>query len=285
MPRVIVCGSINVDIVARVGRHPLPGQTVVGSDLRYYPGGKGANQAVAAARAGAETMMVGGIGDDTFGPGLTAFLVEQNVDVSHVVSRKDTPSGTALILVDSAGQNTIAVVAGANATVDTTLTDGVEVRAGDVLVAQFETPVETTVALFRRGRVAGTTNILNPAPARDIPGDLLEVCDLLIVNESERAALTGPRQPGCLIVTLGARGAVGYIGSDTVTTKGHTVEVVDTTGAGDCFVGSLAAELASGSTVEQAMAYANAAAALCVQAPGAGPSMPWREAVEAYLRD
>ena len=292
MADVIVAGSINMDVVASVARHPLPGETVAGTDLRHVPGGKGANQAVAAVRAGATVRLVGAVGDDAFGDDLTRFLEGSGVDVGRVRRLPGVSTGVALIAVDADGQNTIVVVPGANAGVDAPAVRDCGAMPGDVLVAQYEIPPESVVAFFAHGRDVGATCVLNPAPAAPAPAGLLALVDVLVVNETELATLSGTsitagspvavvagalralREQGlagtaAAVVTRGAQGAV-------------EVRAVDATGAGDCFVGWLAARLAAGSPVEPALEQANAAAALCVTRPGAGPSMPSRPEVEQF---
>jgi ribokinase len=305
MSRVVVCGSINIDLVATVARLPTPGETVAGSGFVTYPGGKGANQAVAAAKGGAEVVMLGAVGADTYGAELRSFLDEHGVDTSRLVERSGLPTGTALILVDQAGENVIAVVPGANATVDAVAAAGMKLGQGDVLVSQFETPVDATLAFFGHGKRVGATRMLNPAPAAEISRELLELVDVLVVNETELASITGCAIPhevwesdvhkaaatlaeagfsGSLVVTLGARGVAGVTGGEAVAVDGHDVLAVDTTGAGDCFVGYLAAELARGAQLDAALRHANAAGALAVQRHGAGSAMPHREQVEALLK-
>jgi ribokinase len=301
-PRVLVAGSINMDIVATVDRHPVPGETLPGLSLSYFPGGKGANQAVAAARANGTVSMIGGLGEDGFADELLSFLKSNDIDTQYV-SRKDAaPTGTALIIVDSSGENSIVVVPGANGELTSNDVKRVDIAKGDVLVAQFETPPETTTSFFRSGRQAGATCILNPAPAGPISEELLKTADVLVVNEIELASVTdlalseSPTEAeiaegqhvlrdrgfdGILVVTLGERGAIAMIGSRSVLIDGREVSVVDTTGAGDCFVGYLASGLASGHDIDMALNRANVAASLCVQRAGAGPSMPTASEVAA----
>ncbi len=282
MSRVVICGSVNIDLVATVTRLPLPGETVAATGFSTYPGGKGANQAVAAAQSGAQAVMLGAVGNDSYGIQLKTFLTDNGVDASRLVEHT-AGTGTALILVDSAGENVITVVSGANGTVDEAVATGVTLSFGDVLIAQHETPAAATLAFFRHGERAGALKILNPAPAAEISRQLLNLVDVLVANESELKFLTGcvlsreAWEPdlqeaasilieagfdGSLVVTLGARGAVGYVAGEGVVVDGHEVPITDTTGAGDCFVGCLAAELGQGADLEVAVRYANAAAAL-----------------------
>jgi ribokinase len=306
MPDVVVAGSINMDVVASAPRHPQPGETITGTGLAHFPGGKGANQAVAAARAGVTSRMVGAIGDDAAGSDMLRFLDGAGVDTRAVERRAGTPTGTALIVVDASGENTIVMVPGANGTLDEATVTGAGAKAGDVLVAQYETPQATTTAFFRHGRDIGSTCLLNPAPATPTPPELLGLVDILVLNETELALLStshidadtsdaeivdavntlfGIGLTGIAVVTLGARGGLVVNGAGVLRVEGHPVDVVDTTGAGDCFVGSLAAEIAGGTSMQPALNFASAAAALCVTKPGAGPSMPTRAEVEGFLAE
>lgn len=299
MPDVVVAGSINMDVVASVLRHPRPGETVTAAGLERFPGGKGANQAVAAARAGATVRMLGAVGDDADGADMVRFLDEAGIDTGLVDVRAGAPTGTALVVVTATGENTIVVVPGANAGVDEEAVLRAGVREGDVLVTQYETPRPATLALLRHGAMC----IVNPAPAEPTPPELLELVDILVVNETELAVLSGRDVPehasaevvaaavgelqaarfsGLAITTLGARGVVAVTTEGPRPVAGHEVEAIDTTGAGDCFVGSLAAEVSRGVPVLPAIEHANAAAALGVTRPGAGPSMPARAEVDAF---
>jgi ribokinase len=300
--RVLVAGSINMDIVAKAPRFPRIGETVAGFDLHFFPGGKGANQAVAAAKSGAPTELIGKVGQDVFGGELRAFLAKQGVGVTRVTEIKETPTGTAIITVSDA-HNTIVVVAGANGLVDPSDIEAVNVEPGDILVSQFEIPIETIKALFSRGRRIGARTILNPAPVVMFERGLLDLVDILVLNETELGALTGADvgdddEPSTLIklarslrrterqvicVTLGQRGVVTLADSDVIQIAGHAVVAIDTTGAGDCFVGAMAARLAAGASIQDALKYANRAASICVQRQGAGPSMPTRAEVIEHL--
>jgi ribokinase len=297
-PRVTVVGSVNLDVVTAVARPPAVGETIRGRSLQYLPGGKGANQAVAAARLGARVSMVGKVGDDGAADLLLDFLRREHVDISHV-TRADGPSGTALVVVAHDGENHVIVVGGANDQLTPSDVHGVTIAERDILVSQLEVPIPTIDAAFRRARAAGATTVLNPAPAGPIPRALLELADVVILNETELATLldrwVAPEDAGAaaqalrasirqtVIVTLGAAGAVAAHDGEVLEVPGRAVEPVDSTGAGDCFVGALAARLASGAAVDDALVYANAAASRCVQRAGAGPSMPWASEVEALL--
>lgn len=302
MGRVVVVGSINADLVAHAPHLPAPGETVAGDGFARHPGGKGANQAIAAARAGVPTEMVGRVGDDPFGAELRAFLAAQGVDVAHVATTP-SPTGVALIVVDADGENSIVVVGGANAEVCEGDASGVSPGPGDVVVSQFETPVATTLAVFTAATAAGARTLLNPAPAAPVPDELLAVTDVLVVNEVELGQVAGTdlgATPGpdevvaaarvvrhghgevAVVATLGAHGIVAVAEGEPIVRAAHpAAAVVDTTGAGDCFVGWVAAGLARGDALDAALDDALVAAALCVARPGAGSSMPTRAEVVA----
>lgn len=302
MSRVYVVGSINVDLVCRAARHPRPGETIPGTDFATHPGGKGANQAVAAARLGAETWMVGRVGDDSFGAEQVAFLSAQGVHTKHVARTAGLATGVALIVVSEDGENAIVVVAGANARVAEADVQ-IDFRSGDVVVCQFETPLQTVAAVLSRAREAGATTVLNPAPAQACPAEILSLADVLIVNETELGFFTpeaeadpDPGDPAAVaarvrtlqspssqavVATLGGHGLVARVGDEELTLPGHPVAVVDTTAAGDTFVGAIAARMAAGEPVAAALDYANRAASICVERAGAGPSIPLAHEVEA----
>jgi ribokinase len=302
MGRVFVAGSINMDVVATADRHPQIGETVAGSAVLYFPGGKGANQAVAAAKLGASTILIGRLGKDAFGDQLKTFLAAEAIDLSFVRQTEKVHTGTAIITVANA-DNTIVVIPGANALVDAADVAGAVLAKGDIAVSQFEIPLPTISAFFTRARAAGATTILNPAPAEEFGRELLDLVDIVVLNETELGLLTktalcdsddharfidaakslqaGREQIIC--VTLGKRGVLALVGGEPVVIPGRVVTAVDTTGAGDCFVGALAARLADGATMRDALFAANAAASICVQRMGAAPSMPTAEEVEAAI--
>ena len=309
MGRVFVAGSINMDVVATADRHPKVGETVAGKAVHYFPGGKGANQAVSAAKLGAPTTLIGRLGTDAFGQELRAFLAAQGVDLAFVKDTAEAHTGTAIITIADA-DNTIVVVPGANALVSAEDVATASLAKGDIAVSQFEIPLPTVSAFFKRARAAGATTILNPAPATMFGPALLDLVDILILNETElgfltRTELRGTDDPARFIdaarglqtpslqtglqtgadriicVTLGKRGVLALIDGQASMIAGRAVKAVDTTGAGDCFVGALAAQLAGGKTVRDALDYANAAASICVQRLGAAPSMPTAAEVES----
>jgi ribokinase len=302
MGRVFVAGSINMDVVATAERHPRIGETVAGKEVLYFPGGKGANQAVSAAKLGAPTTLIGRVGADAFGRELLAFLAAQEIDLDFVKETPGAQTGTAIITLANA-DNTIVVIPGANAMVDSTDVAALVLAEGDVAASQFEIPLPSIAAFFERARTAGATTILNPAPAMAPGQELLDLVDILVLNESELGLLTGHEFGGTddsrrfidaarslggrekiICVTLGGRGVLALIDGAPLRIPGRAVQAVDTTGAGDCFVGALAAQLASGTTIPYALNYANAAASICVQRMGAGPSMPTAAEVAAVLR-
>jgi ribokinase len=302
MGRVFVVGSINMDVVATADRHPKVGETVAGRQVLYFPGGKGANQAVAASRLGTGTTLIGRLGKDSFGAELKAFLGAQGVDLGYVQETAEAHTGTAIITVAEA-DNTIVVIPGSNALVSADDVAAVPLAKADVAVSQFEIPLPTITAFFQRAREASATTLLNPAPAQKMSSELLALVDILVLNETELGFLAGTglsdsddatriidvarrlqaREDQTICVTLGKRGVLALAGQDEIAVPGRVVKAVDTTGAGDCFVGALAAQLAEGVPLRAALTFANAAASISVQRMGAGPSMPTAAEVAAVL--
>lgn len=302
MGRVFVAGSINMDVVATADRHPRVGETVAGKQVLYFPGGKGANQAVAASRLGAKTTLIGRLGTDAFGAELRTFLTAQGIDPGSIKETPETHTGTAIITV-AASDNTIVVIPGSNALVSADDVADAPLAKGDVAVSQFEIPLPTIAAFYRRAHAAGATTLLNPAPAQKMSAELLALVDILVLNETELGFLAGmelsdsdetakiiavarqlqARADQTICVTLGKRGVLALAASEEFAVPGRVVKAVDTTGAGDCFVGALASQLADGVTLRAALAFANAAASISVQRMGAGPSMPTAAEVAAVL--
>jgi len=302
MGRVFVAGSINMDVVATAERHPRIGETVAGIAVHYFPGGKGANQAVAAAKLGAPTTLIGRLGKDAFGHELKAFLAAQAIDLAFLQETNEAHSGTAIITLANA-DNTIVVVPGANALLSAADVTAPTLAKGDIAVSQFEIPLPAISAFFKRAHAAGATTILNPAPALEFGGEMLDLVDILILNETELGFLTKRElrdtddparfveaaqslrtgKDKTICVTLGKRGVLALIDGRPLIVPARAVKAVDTTGAGDCFVGAVAAQLAGGKSIGDALGYANAAASICVQRMGAAPSMPTAEEVEAIL--
>ena len=298
---VIVVGSLNVDLVVTLGRLPDPGETVIGDTLERFPGGKGLNQAVAAARLGAAVHLVGAVGDDDTGAWLRGILTDEGIDGDdvHVASG---PSGTALIEVDHAGRNRIVVIPGANDAITPAQAHAGVSRHTDaaVVLAQGETPIDTVQAAFAAARERSITTILNPAPARAFPVALYALVDILIPNEHEAALLTGLPTTnedecvvaarallarGCRIVliTRGEAGAVLATEDRVVTIPAFPVTPIDTVAAGDAFCGALSAALATGTPLDESVRIGCAAGALATLTAGAVPSLPRQAAVRAFL--
>ena len=268
MSRVVVLGSLNVDLITSVQRHPQPGETVTGTGLARVAGGKGANQAVAAARWGSEVVMLGCVGDDSAGAAYRDRLARLGIDVSGLVVAEG-PSGHALIAVDEEGENSIVVIPGANAAAGLALPGLARLLPGDVLLLQLEVPVEVVSEAVRIARMADAMVILNVAPYAALPPDVLAEVDLVVANEHEAGLLAeSGALPQSLLVTFGAHGASW----DGMSVDAHpAVAVVDTTGAGDAFCGALAAALARGAAREDALQAALAAGADAVGYAGAQP--------------
>ena len=291
MPDVIVVGSVNADLVVRAPRLPGPGETVTGGTFARHGGGKGANQAVAAARLGARTALVAAVGGDDFGAEALRGLAAEGVDVDGVARLADVATGVALIVVDERAENQIAVASGANAALDGAfVAAALERLEGGVVLLSLEVGDAALLAGARGARLA----VLNPAPAREVPAALLDAGPLLTPNAGEARDLTGEEDPRAaalalrertgapVVVTLGADGALLADGpGEPVRVPAPRVDAVDTTGAGDCLNGALAAELARGAALEAAVAFAVRAAALSTLRQGAREGMPTREAVDA----
>ncbi|HRQ00905.1 MAG TPA: ribokinase [Terrimesophilobacter sp.] len=292
---IVMVGSANMDIVLGVERIPAPGETVLATSLAKHPGGKGLNQAVAAARAGATTTMIGAVGTDENGNELETVMTEAGID-ARMLRHVAEPTGTAMISVDTTGENAIIVASGANATI-TTLTDNEldAVRGATVLLMQLELPISAVTQAARAARSAGGTVMLNAAPALEVPDELIDALDYLIVNEHEATVLSGEAdlsdasrsladRVNRLVVTLGTQGSELWdAGKLIATVPARRVTAVDTTGAGDTFCGAFAAAISQGRDFESAARFATAAAALSVQTHGAVPSIPHREQIEAVL--
>ncbi len=291
VPEILVAGSANLDFVVRAPHIPAPGETVLGGEFRTFPGGKGANQAAACARAGgAPTRMLLALGDDAFAAPIEQSLRAAGVDLD-VRRCGEQPTGTAFICVSDDGENAITVAPGANATLrsaDLPPLDGI----GHLLL-QLETPLDAVAGWARAARAAGTKVVLNAAPARSLSRDLLADVDVLIVNEGELAAIAGGADSieanlaridvDCIIVTLGARGCLARVGTHTLRQAAFEVDVVDTTGAGDTFCGVLVAAFARGASMPDALREASAASALACTRMGAQSSIPTKAEVEALL--
>lgn len=291
---VVVFGSINVDLVAQVARIPAPGETLAGHSFAMVPGGKGANQAVAAARAGAKVAMFGAVGRDAFGVSALANLEASGVDLTGVVG-VDTPTGVALIHVDAQGENSITVVAGANGdALAAQVSDGA-LGPSTTLVLQLEVPVAEVLLLAQRARDLGACIVLNAAPAAAVSGELLRRVDFLLVNETEASSVAAthglPIAPApfaraasaryrcAVIVSLGPRGAMAVRGDDLIFIAAPSTAVVDTTGAGDALVGAFAAALDRRAPLRQALADGVAAGSLACAGRGAQAALPAQGAI------
>jgi len=300
--QIVVVGSANTDLVVRVPTLPRPGETVTGGTFFSARGGKGANQAVAAVRAGGSVALIACLGDDPLGDETLAALTAEGIALHAVRRVPHTPSGVALILVDERGENSIAVAPGANAllTPEQVVPSVEQLSPMDVLVAQLETPLETVLAAARTARRVGARVILNPAPARELPDELLQLVTVLTPNEAEAARLAEmsnveahapeevatallQRGVGAVAITLGAAGAYVATREYRELVAGHRVEVRDTTGAGDVFNGALAVALAERMPLGDAVRFANAAAAISVTRHGAQPAAPRRAEILTLL--
>lgn len=299
MGAIVVAGSINMDVVSQVKAHPRPGETIFGSSLHYIPGGKGSNQAIAASRLGENVAFVGKLGRDAFGQSLHEFLQHERLSLDHLTFSASAPTGIALIVVDAHSENTIIVVSGANGEVAAADVESVPLTAEDVVVSVFEIPQPTILRLFERARAAGARTILNPAPALAFVDGLLPLVDVLVLNETELAFFAGGEvvaddldalraqaealrasEAQTIVVTLGGRGALAVTGGEALHVPGRSVKAVDTTGAGDCFVGALAVALSETQPLRAALDFANRAASISVQRLGAATSMPQRAEVD-----
>lgn len=291
---ITVLGSINMDLVVLTERAPRPGETVMGREFRTIPGGKGANQAVAAARAGAPVAMIGAVGTDGFGQELRVNLDRDGID-TRLVRTTTGASGTAHIVVDGSGQNAIAVVPGANGSMTSlTADDRAMIRRSTHLLMQLELPLPVVLEGARVARAAGVCVILTPAPAQPLPAELLVLVDWLVPNEHEAETLTGHSDPlaasrqlldqvGNVVVTLGAAGSLCIArGEKPLRAPAPRVTPVDTTAAGDTFTGAFAVALTEGRPVPEALAFASRAAAISVTRVGAAPSMPSRFEIDTF---
>ncbi len=303
---IVEVGSLNMDLVVTIPTIPKAGETLLGGIFHTYPGGKGGNQAVAAARLGAQVYMVGCVGDDSFGEELRAALVVEGIDVTHVIVPSEESTGVALIQVDGQGQNSISVASGANLCLSSADVERALRSIGkiDALVMPLEIPLEVVVTAARIAAAEGAMVILNPAPAQVLSPELLNLVDVLVPNEYEIAGITGItirsdadlqqaakklHQQGLknLLVTLGSRGS-WYSHRDQKEKHlfpAKPVHAVDTTAAGDCFVGALTVGLCEGKTMGSAVEFASAAAAISVTRFGAQPSLPRRSEVEQALQE
>ena len=300
MPEILVVGSLNADLVVKAPRFPLAGETISGEDLRIIPGGKGANQAVAAARQGASVAMVGRVGSDSFGPELINNLQQNNVDTSHVQIDTESATGTATIIVDAKGQNSIVLSPGGNGKMSPVDVNNVSFSDYKLLLLQLEIPIQTVLLAAQRAKASGLRVVLNPAPAYPLPDELISLPDFIVPNEVELSLLTDQpvndipsakkavnklleRGAQNVIVTLGANGALIVRHTEVTHVQAYPVQVIDTTAAGDAFIGGFASALLKNKSLEEAVRYGSACGALSTTQFGAQPSLPTREDVEKFL--
>lgn len=303
--KVVVLGSINVDTTYHVERFPQPGETISAKSKSSAPGGKGANQAVAAVRSGAKTSFIGAVGSDNEGQYMLEALKENGIDTHHIMVDKYHGTGTAAVTLDAEGQNDIMIYGGANQAMTTDVLDGIDdvLDDADFLISQFETPQAVALAAFKMAKEQGVTTILNPAPAHDIIPELLKYTDVIAPNESECALLTGieiadedsmlasaeyfqSRGVKHLLITLGSKGVFYATPNGHGLVPAFKVKAVDTTAAGDTFIGALSSQLKDDlSNVADALVYAQRASSLTVQQMGAMPSIPTADKVRAALTE
>ena len=302
MSQLVVIGSSNTDMIVQVPRIPLPGETILGGQIQTAPGGKGANQAVAAARAGADVSLIACVGDDGFGREALAGFATDGIDCEHVVIDPTAPSGVAQIFVAANGENSIGVAPGANACLTSADIERAAsaIATADMILLQLEIPLETVMRAVEIGSAADCRVILNPAPAQELPMELYPLLSIISPNETEAEFLTGisvkdessaadagaslrDRGVDTVLITLGEAGVFLSTETSSEIVPGYVVDAVDTTAAGDVFNGNLAAALCRELQLEDAVVYAQAAAALSVQCLGAQPSAPTRSAIDTFL--
>ena len=300
-PKVVVVGSFNMDLVVKAARHPQTGETLMGEEFGMFIGGKGSNQAIAAARLGANVTMIGRLGTDLFGDTLMAAHTEEGICTDYVIRDTEDGTGVASILIDADGDNSIVLVPQANMglTVANIEQASEAIAAADVLLLQLEVPISASQRAAEIAKSNGASVVLNPAPAQELPDDFLAQVDILTPNEVETESLSGVRVStetdakragkvllnkglSAVILTLGERGSLLLTSDLTQQVPAYSVEVVDTTAAGDAFCGALATALARGEHLAAAVAFANAAGALAVTVLGAAPSMPTVAQVETF---
>lgn len=301
--KLVVLGSINVDHVLNVEQFPRPGETLLGRNYQIAFGGKGANQAVAAGRSGADISLIAAVGQDDMGERIRQQLVQDNIDVSALELIKSTNTGVALIFVNADGENSIGISAGANAAVTPEYMNKYrqQIIDADALLTQLEIPIETVLAAAKLAKESATLVILNPAPAQSLSDELLALIDLITPNETEAERLTGiavkdeadAQQASAIlhtkgietvIITLGSRGAWVSVKGQGELVGGYKVPVVDTIAAGDTFNGALVTALLEGQPLLSAVKFAHAAAAIAVTRAGAQPSVPWRHEIDTFLQ-
>ncbi len=297
--QIVVVGSLNMDLVVRTLRHPQIGETVLGYDFRTYPGGKGANQAVAAARLGGRVRMIGRVGNDQFGEALLQTVKAAGVDTRYITKDETSPTGVAFITVDDRGKNTIVVAAGANTRLSPDEIDAAReaFRDASILLLQLEIPLIAVERAIDIAKEYGVQIVLNPAPAQLLDATLLQSVDYLLPNQTELALLAGQESTEAaievllglgirkMVVTLGEEGALVVDDGRQIHLPAYPVSVVDTTAAGDAFAGAFAVALGEGLSIQEAATWGNAAGALTVTRAGAQPSLPWRDEFNHFLAE
>ena len=299
MSNILVVGSLNADLVVRTSRFPKPGETISGEDLQVIPGGKGANQAVASAKLGANVSMLGRVGKDNFGDLLINNLKQNHVH-TQLIQLDDASTGTATIIVDANGQNSIVLSAGANGKVSESDVEHASFPDFDLLLLQLEIPTPTVLSAAKLAKANGVRVLLNPAPAKELPEELISLVDFIIPNETELSLLTNmevtdissaeqaaktllERGVENVIVTLGSNGALAVTNAQVTHINAYPVNVVDTTAAGDSFIGGLATSLLQNKSLEEAVRYGCATGALAATKFGAQPSLPTKEEVAEFI--
>ncbi|WP_431224431.1 ribokinase [Serratia sp. L9] len=301
--KLVVLGSINADHILNIQQFPQPGETVIGKQYNVAFGGKGANQAVAAGRSGADIAFIACVGADDIGKRICQQLATDRIDTQPIEAIADNTTGVALIFVNAEGENVIGIDAGANAAVTPEYLNRYQqnVIDADALLMQLESPLETVIAAAKLAKQHHTQVILNPAPACELPDELLAMIDMITPNETEAQRLTGiavnndsdadraakvlhDKGIGCVIITLGSRGVWLSENGNGKLVPGFKVKAVDTIAAGDTFNGALVTALLEGKAMSDAVRFAHAAAAIAVTRPGAQPSVPWREEIDAFLQ-
>ncbi len=308
MNKICILGSINMDMVISINKMPLIGETIFSDDFKLAHGGKGANQAVASKRLGADVYMISKVGQDAYGNQIVNSLQEENINVTNVFRDNSKPTGTAIITVDNDGNNSIIVVPGANMNLNLEEIDKCKevIANSDIIVAQFETPIEVTIEAFKFARENEVITILNPAPAKKIPDELLKYTDIIVPNETEATTLTGvnvqdlesakqaaniflDKNVKYVIITLGNKGAALISKKNGILIPAYKVNVVDSTAAGDSFIGAISTKLKKDNfdikSLEEAIKFANKVSAITVQREGAQPSIPFLKEISSIYKE